>query len=82
MCTWAMIIWMPPTMNITLRPYRSMTRVESMRAPRFTPPRMTAPISAALLPNPAVRNTSGAKKESTMTPVSWKNMGTATASTR
>lgn len=38
-------------------------------------------MSAALLPKPTVRSISGAKKASTITPVSWKNTGIATANT-
>nr|ACR35961.1 unknown [Zea mays] len=49
---------------------------------RLTAPRMTAPMSAALLPNPAVWNSTGEKKAMTMTPVSCWNSGTATATAR
>ncbi|CAM0904379.1 unnamed protein product [Alopecurus aequalis] len=59
-----------------------MAKPEATTPPMFIRPRMTAPISAASLPNPTVRKSIGEKKAVTVTPVRFRNTGNATAITR
>lgn len=59
-----------------------MAKPDARMPPMFITPRMTAPISAASLSNPTVRNRIGEKKAVTATPVRFRNTGNATAVTR
>jgi hypothetical protein len=59
-CTWARIIWMPPSRRSLRRPRRSTVAMETKVENMLTRPVMTADMSEAVPPNPMVLNSTGA----------------------